>query len=148
MNVRQNRELFFRWLAANHPKLYAPVAAEVSAAPAMGELGWVDSLINALAQVGGAVMAKKVADKNAKTASKEAAAARADSLKSELLNINFQRAQAGLPPVDEYGRVLTSAQVPGLPTTAQAYQAAQGPNWLVIGGAAGLALLALVLLKR
>ena len=151
MNVRQNRVLFFRWLAANHPKLYAPVAREVADVPAMGALGWVDTLINAIAQVGGAVMAKKAADKNAKTASKAAeseAAARADALKTELLNINLQRAQAGLPPVDEYGRVIQSAQVPALPTVAQAVQAAQGPNWYIIGGAAALGLLAVFALSR
>lgn len=151
MNVRENRVLFFRWLAAKHPKLYAPVAAEVNAAPSMADLGWIDTLISAIAQVGGAVMAKKVADKNARVASAQAqsdAAARADALKVELLNVNLQRAQAGLPPVDEYGHVIQSAQVPGLPTNAQAYAAAQGPNWVLIGGVAAVGLVALVMLRR
>jgi hypothetical protein len=157
MNVRQNRELFFRWLAKNHPVLYAPVAREVSGAPGMGALGWVDSLINAIAQVGGAVMAKKAADKQSDAAKKQAAndaAARADALKVELLNINLQRAQAGLPPVDEYGRVLQSAQVPALPSPAHAAQVAQSYaayasiNWPIVAGAGAAGLLALYLLSR
>lgn len=148
MNVRENRLIFFRWLAANHPKIYAPVAREVSGAPQMAGLGWVDTLINAIAQVGGAVMAKKAADKNASSAKKAAEADAAARVKTELLSINLQRAQAGLPPVDEYGRVIQSAQVPGLPTPTQAYAAAQGPNWYLIAGAGAAGLLALVLLGR
>lgn len=148
MSVRDNRLIFFRWLAANHPTLYAPVAREVSSSPQMAGLGWVDTLINAVVQVGGAVMAKKQADKNVKAANKQAEADRAAQLKAELLSVNLQRAQAGLPPVDENGRVLQSAQVPALPTPIQAARAAAGPNWLLIGGVGAAGLLAVLFLSR
>lgn len=129
MNKNEARELFFRWLAQTSPALYAPVASELRGARLAGFDGWADTLVSALTTVGTAYVAKKQADKQLSAQKKAAEADRAAALKSELLAVNFQRAQAGLPPVDADGRVLASASLPALPTYSQALSAANAQNF-------------------
>lgn len=159
MNAQNAQVLFFRWLAKTHPTIYAPVARRL-ALGSLGDLaGWVDTLVTALATVGTAVIAKKQADKQISAQKAADAQARADAIKSELLNINLQRAQAGLPPVDQNGNVIPQAALPALPTPQAAYAAANAaasrdsfsnffssvPTWAWIAGAG---VLALVLLRK
>jgi hypothetical protein len=125
MNAQNSQVLFFRWLAVNHPTLYAPVAKKL-ALGSLGDLsGWVDTLVSAIATVGTAVIAKKQSDKQISAQKKADAQAREDALKAELLSINLQRAQAGLPPVDMNGSVIPQTALPTLPTPQAAYAAAQ-----------------------
>lgn len=124
MNAQNAQVLFFRWLAKTHPTVYAPVARKL-ALGSLGDLaGWVDTLVTALATVGTAVIAKKQADKQISAQKAADAQARADAIKTELLNINLQRAQAGLPPVDQNGNVIPASALPTLPTPQAAYAAA------------------------
>lgn len=131
MNKNEARELFFRWLAVNNPALYAPVATQLKSAQRLAGLdGWADTLVSALTTVGTAYVAKKTADKQLSAQKKAADADRATALQAELLNVNLQRAQAGLPPVDANGRVVASASLPALPTYSQASVAARAQDFL------------------
>ena len=150
MNATDNRTRFFLWLSRSHPGIYAQVANELRAAR-LG--GWADTIVNAIATVGTAVMAKKQADKQISAQKKADDAARADQLKTALLQVNLQRAQANLPPVDANGQVIPQASLPAvLPTQAQAYAAADRQEffaavpWYVWAG--GAAVVALLLLRR
>lgn len=121
MNAETNRLAFFRWLAKTHPGIYAPAAPMLAKGPGLSGLGgWADTIVNALATVGSAVLAKKVADKQVSAQTKADSAARADALAAQLLQINFQRAQAGLPPVDANGNVIPGSSLPPLPSVSQA----------------------------
>lgn len=157
MNAQNAQVLFFRWLAKTHPRVYAPVARKL-ALGSLGDLaGWVDTLVSALATVGTAVIAKKQADKTISAQKAADAQARADAIKSELLQINLQRAQQGLPPVDQNGNVIPQSALPTLPTPQAAYAAANAastrdsvsnffssvPTWAWIAGAGVVALLLL-----
>lgn len=159
MNKQNSQVLFFRWLAKTHPRIYAPVARRL-ALGALGDLdGWVDTLVSALATVGTAVIAKKAADKQISAQKAADAQTRADALKAELLQINLQRAQQGLPPVDQNGNVIPQSALPTLPTPQAAYAAANAagardsfsnffssvPTWAWIAGAG---VLALVILRK
>lgn len=158
MNAQNAQVLFFRWLAQNHPRVYAPVARKL-ALGSLGDLsGWVDTLVSAIATVGTAVLAKKQSDKQLSAQKKADAQARADAIQAQLLDINLQRAQAGLPPVDANGNVIPAAALPTLPTPQAAYAAAQSsalsrsgsfldsvPSWAWIAGGAVVVLL---ILKR
>lgn len=147
MNAQNAQVLFFRWLAKTHPRVYAPVARQL-ALGSLGDLsGWVDTLVNALATVGTAVIAKKQADKQISAQKAADAQARADAIKSELLRINLERAQQGMPPVDQNGNVIPASALPTLPTPQAAYAAAQSsassgnflssiPTWAWVAGGA------------
>lgn len=152
MNAQNAQVLFFRWLAKTHPKIYAPVAKPL-ALGGLGDLaGWVDTLVSSLATVGTAIIAKKQMDKQVSAQKSADAQARADALKTELLSINLQRAQAGLPPVDMNGNVIPQSALAPLPTPQAAYYAAQTsggfsfssvPVWAWLAGGAVVALLVL-----
>lgn len=144
MNAQNSQVLFFRWLAVNHPRLYAPVARHL-ALGALGDLeGWADTLVTAIATVGTAFLAKKQADKQLSAQKAADAQARSDAVKAQLLEINLQRAQAGLPPVDQNGNVISASALPTLPTPQAAYAAAQSrgsffdsvPTWAWLTGGA------------
>lgn len=128
MKANDSRILFFRWLAANHPKIYLPVAKRLAAEARLGDLaGWADTLVSALATVATAVVAKKTADRQMDAQKKQLLSEQAQrdaELKATLLSINLQRAQSGLPPVDEHGNVVSSSSLPSLPTSVQAQAAA------------------------
>lgn len=155
MKAEDSRVLFFRWLAANHPRIYLPVAKQLSSHAALGSLeGWGDALVSALATVATAVVAKKTADKQMDAQKKQLLSEQAQrdaELKATLLSINLQRAQSGLPPVDLNGNVVAASSLPGLPTQTQAVRAASSdagtifglPTWALALAAGGIALIAL-----
>lgn len=155
MKADDSRVLFFRWLAANHPTIYLPVARKLASSAALGDLeGWADTLVSALATVGTAVLAKKASDAQVAAQKKQLEAedkARADQLKATLLSVNLQRAQSGLPPVDGNGNVIAASSLPNLPTPTQAVRAASNegaelfgiPMWALALAAGGIALIAL-----
>lgn len=120
MNADRARLDFLRWLSAFDPALYRRAMAQPRSG--LSGLGWINLVIQAVAAVGSAVMAKKQGDKAAKLQAKAIAAdqaaqeaARKDALKVALLDINTTRARAGLPPVDADGKVIGQAQLPPAP---------------------------------
>lgn len=133
MNPDVARLDFLRWLSRFDPKLYAKATAQPKSG--LSGLGWINFVVQAVAMVGGAVMQKKQAKKQealqkkalaAEVASQEAA--RKDAMKVALLDINTKRAQSGLPPVDENGKVIGAAQLPPAPANlAPYYQQAGAP---------------------
>lgn len=152
---------YLRWLSRFDPKLYAHAMRQERAG--LSGLGWINLVIQAVAAVGSAVMAKKQGDKAAKLQAKAIAAdqaaqeaARKDALKVALLDINTKRAQGGLPPVDENGKVIGAAQLPAAPANlaplyAQAGVAvptSSGFPLAVALGIGGAGLLGLYLLTR
>lgn len=155
MKTEDSRVLFFRWLAANHPRIYLPVAKQLAAHAALGDLeGWADTLVSALATVATAVVAKKTADRQMDAQKKQLLSEQAQrdaELKATLLSINLQRAQSGLPPVDANGNVVAASSLPGLPSQTQAVRAASNdsatvfglPLWALALVAGGVALIAL-----
>jgi hypothetical protein len=163
MNPDVARLDFLRWLSRFDPKLYR-LSIRPQGATGLGALGWINFVIQAVAMVGGAVMQKKQAKKqealqkkaiDADQASQEAT--RKDALKVALLDINFKRAQAGLGPVDESGKLIGQASLPPAPNTlaplyAQAGFSVPATNSfsspaVIVGGLAGLGLL-VYLLRR
>ena len=149
MNTKDRAQLnFLRWLSVHDPQLYARVIEKNFNGNALGALGWIVALANALIQVGGAVLQKKQADKEFSLQKKtlavqdaQAAAARADQLKLALLDINQQRANKGLGPVDINGNLIPSQALP-TPNALAAMTKAAGADsanylpWLIGGGAA------------
>lgn len=155
MNPDRARLDYLRWLSRYAPALYAHAMSQNQRTGLSG-LGWINLVIQAVAAVGSAVMAKKQGDKAAKLQAKAIAAdqaaqeaARKDALKVALLDINTKRAQAGLPPVDADGKVIPSAQLPPAPSNlAPLYAQVPGapvpvassssnlPIYLILGAAA------------
>lgn len=118
MTADAARVLYLRWLAKAHPADFARVKPTLERSR-LGELGWIAALVNAVVQVGGAVLQKKQADKalslQKKTIAAEDAAAKQDrdnAFKLALLDANTKRAQLGLPPVDAQGNSIPSASLP------------------------------------
>lgn len=162
MNPDRARLDYLRWLSRYSPKLYALAMNQPRSG--LSGLGWINLVIQAVAAVGSAIMSKKQGDKAAKLQAKAIAAdqaaqeaARKDALKVALLDINTKRAQSGLPPVDENGKVIGAAQLPPAPANlAPLYAQVPGapvpvasssgssnlPIYLVLGAAALYALAA------
>jgi hypothetical protein len=129
--------------------------------PGVGQLGWINFLVQAIATVGSAVMQKKQIDKQVdlqkkalKVSDAQATADRTQAAKFKLLEVNTARAQAGLPPVDLAGNLvntdalrmpitLAPYTVNGVPVTSRATFIPGVPNTVayVGGGLLGLALL-------
>lgn len=157
MNADRARLDYLRWLSRFAPKLYADAMRQERSG--LSGLGWINLVIQAVAAVGSAVMAKKQGDKAAKLQAKAIAAdqagqeaARRDALKVALLDINTKRAQSGLPPVDADGKVIGQAQLPPAPanlaplyaqagaTVPVASESSNLPIYLALGAAALYAL--------
>jgi len=146
MNPDLARLDFLRWLSRYDPKTYR-LAIRPQGATGLGALGWINFVIQAVAAVGSAVVAKKQGDKQAKLQKQAIAAdqlaqesARKDSLKIALLDINTKRAQAGLPPVDENGKVIGQAQLPAAPAALAPLYAQAGAVVPVAGSAGSFSL--------
>lgn len=120
MNVNSSKVLFLRWLSRAEPALYRRVmndsrAKGLGTLGTLGSLGWVETVINAVAQVGSAILAKKQTDKQVSLQKKQLQDAQAErdaALKAQLLQVNYQRAQSGLPPVDMNGNPIPSQSLP------------------------------------
>lgn len=161
MNPDVARLDYLRWLSRFDPKLYKRATAPAHAG--LSGLGWINFVVQAVAMVGSAVMAKKQAKKQDALAKKALAAesaaaeaARKDAMKVALLDINTKRAQTGLPPVDENGKVIGFAQLPPAPANLAPFYNQAGvavpvagannlPLYLSLGG---LGLLAVFLIRR
>lgn len=154
MSADEGKVLYLAWLAREQPLVYARVVAVAKKAlldrklsGLAGLSGWVDTLVNAAVAVGGTLLAKKQADQAANLQKKQQQA----DLQLQLLAVNTQRAQSGLPPVDINGNVIPQKSLP-LPSTlnTSAVRATldSGTNltpWLIGGG---LATVALVMVTR
>lgn len=112
------RITYLRWLAKEHPTTFANIAAPALKSNLSG-LGWIAAVVNAVAQVGSAVVQKKQNDKAFSLQKKtlaaqdaQVAAERAQSFKLALLDVNTKRAQAGLPPVDSQGNPISPTTLP------------------------------------
>lgn len=148
---------FLRWVAAVDPKLYHEKVSTLRPPEGLGELGWINFVVQAAVAVGSAVAAKrkkKKAEKAAKKAAalqaKEDAAAAAEAQRLQLIQINAQRAQAGMMPVNSGGQLINTAILP-MPPELRTYgtsirASAPAVNYtpfLIAGGA-----LALVIVLR
>lgn len=145
MTVDDNRMLFLRWVAKTHPAIFAQTSALVKRENLLGEIsGWGEAIVAAIGTIGSTLIAKKAADSKASAEAKANAANNAAALRSQLLQVNLARAQAGQPPVDSNGNVIPGASLP-IPAPLQSYYGESGmpsiggidPIWL-IAGAAGL----------
>lgn len=155
MNADAARVLYLRWLSKEHPADFSRVAPTL-AKSRLGELGWIAALVNAVVQVGGAVLQKKQADKALSLQKKTIAAedaqaskAREDAFRLALLDANTKRAQLGLPPVDAQGNAIPGSSLPMPVALAPFAKAGQSlSNWgpWMLGGGALLA--AALFLKR
>jgi hypothetical protein len=161
MTRDQAQITFLQWLSVHDPKLYASVAAKHLRPVKLGSLGFLPMLINALIQVGSAVMQKKQADKTLDLQKKTLVAQdaqlekdRAAQLQVSLLDINQKRAASGLGPVDLNGNPIQSQALP-MPSSLAPLAQAAGMSfsnytpWLI--GASALAAVAglfLVLRRR
>lgn len=164
MNAEENQVTYLKWLAVAHPDIYRDVMQQLTLAEPLGdlgELGWINLVIQAVGIAAGAAMQKKQIDKQAGLAKKQLAteaaqmaADRDQAAKLALLEVNTKRAQAGLPPVDITGKVIGAATLPtpsalvpyaGGPTASTLIPGV--PNYVTYGGAA-LALVAVVMMMR
>lgn len=162
MNRDANQVAYLRWLSDAHPDLYrrAMAGANARKAAGLGQLGWLNFVIQAIGIAAEGIQQKKAIDTQAKIASKQlaadAAALNADreqQLKLALLDTNTRRAQSGLPPVDINGVVIPGSALP-TPAALKPLVASTGapsdsfipgvPNYLLYG-AGGLLALALVI---
>lgn len=138
MNADVARLDYLRWLSKFSPSIYREVTKPQ--AVKLGTLGWINFVVQAVLAAGSLVMQNKQADKANKLAKQqiknEAAAneaARKDALKVALLDTNTKRAQAGLPPVDENGRVIPQSQLPAAPANLAPYYQQSGAAVPVAG---------------
>lgn len=160
MNANIARVNYLRWLSEADPALYrrAIAAGRSYEAVGLGELGWINLVIQAVGLAAGAMQQKKAIDKQsslAKSQLKADIAARdADreaQLKVQLLEVNTARAKAGLPPVDITGKVIPGSALPVpaalssiVPQTLQAATWIPGvPNYATALGGAVLLLFGL-----
>jgi hypothetical protein len=159
MNGETAQLNFLRWLSTADPAIFAEVTRQARSARGLGSLGWINFVVQAVAMVGSAVMAKKQQSKQTALAKKSIAAdqaaqeaARRDAMKIALLDINTKRAQAGLSPVDESGRVIGPAQLPPVPASLAPYYPPGTPvannNLYWILGGVGLLGAAIVIRSR
>lgn len=163
MSAQENQVTYMRWLAVHHPALYNDairnaVASEISARQ-LGyldedeQLGWINFVVQAVATVGSAVIGKKQIDKQVGVQKKalalsdaQASADRAQAAQIKLLEVNTDRAQRNLPPVDIRGVVINPASLP-LPAALRPYSTASAtwlpgvPNYVTIGAGGALAFL-------
>lgn len=162
MNAEEARLRYLRWLSKADPAIYSKAMAHAATEDGLGDLGWINFVIQGVLAAGSLVMQKKQSDKAEKLAKKQIAAdqasqeaARADALKIALLDTNTKRAAAGLPPVDINGKVIPDAMLPApAGQLAQAYtpQAVAAreagfsiqPMYLVLGGVALIAVIYLL----
>lgn len=167
MSAQENQVTYLRWVAKEHPALFAQVEANAInneiAARQLGyvdddeTLGWLNFVLQAVATVGSAVMGKKQVDKQVALQKKalvlsdaQAAADREQAAQFKLLEVNTERLSRGLPPVNLQGQVVNPASLP-LPASLAPYTAASGPlipgvpNLLTYAGGA---VLGFALLKR
>lgn len=142
---------YLRWLSGHAPELFRRLSHRFRTG--LGELGWIQAVVQAVAAVGSAVIAKKQQDKAVKLQKKAELAAAAEAarvqkeLADTLVQVNTQRAQRGLPPVDQNGNVIASANLPN-PSILTSVQSSVGgvPTiYLILGGAA---LLGVVVFSR
>lgn len=156
MNANTARVNYLRWLSQADPALYrrAIAAGRSYEAVGLGELGWINLVLQAVGIAAGAVTQKKAIDKQASLAKSQLkadvaarAADREAQLKVQLLEVNTERARAGLPPVDITGKVIPGSALPVpaalasiVPKTLQAATWIPGvPNYVTaIGGAVAL----------
>lgn len=131
MNADVARLDYLRWLSKFSPAIYREVTRPQ--AVKLGNLGWINFVVQAVLAAGSLVMQNKQADKANKLAKQqiknEAAAneaARKDALKVALLDTNTKRAQAGLPPVDENGHVIPQSALPAAPANLAPYYSQSG----------------------
>jgi hypothetical protein len=149
--------LYLRWLAQRHPIVYERAVKPIAN---LGGLGWINFVVQAVAAVGGAVLAKRQKKKAAKIAAQTAAAEALEFEKIQkettatLLQVNTLRAQRGLPPINERGEIIGGSTLPIPPQLAPFYSPAQiasapagdvlgniNPLWLIGGGVLALTLL-------
>ncbi len=122
MNADANQLAYLKWLAIAHPDIYRKVVARakaISRNAGLGELGWINFVVQAIATVGSTLLQKKQIDKQVALQKKalalsdaQAAADREQAVKFKLLEVNTTRAQNGLPPVDILGKVIPSGSLP------------------------------------
>jgi hypothetical protein len=164
MSTTANQVAYLKWLASAHPAIYRKTMRSLPTdvrLKGLGELGWINFLVQAIATVGSAVIGKKQVDKQVSVQKKalalsdaQAAADRTQAAQLELLEVNTKRAQAGLGPVDLTGKLLNTAGLPtpsalvpygGKTTTATLIPGV--PNLVTYAGGAVLVLLALRMAK-
>lgn len=160
---------YLRWLAKEHPDIYRVAIQHATEAQTTarelgyideyddGEgFGWLNFVIQAAAMAVSAVGQKKAIDKQVSLQKKalalsdaQAAADREQQLKLKLLDVNTERAKAGLPIVGLDGKPIVPSTLP-VPAALKPYTSA-APTWIpgvpnvVTGGAA---LLVILLAKR
>lgn len=139
----RNQVAYLKWLNANHPAFYrravGNVPTDVRGRDGLGSLGWINFLVQAIATVGSAVIAKKQVDKQVALQKKalalsdaQASADRTQAAQFELLEVNTKRAQAGQPPVDLSGRVVNTAALP-TPAALRQYASTRAAATLIPG---------------
>lgn len=163
MNGDVARLDYLRWLSKFAPEIYRKVT-KPQVVGRLGNLGWINFVVQAVLAAGSLVMQNKQADKafalQKKQIAQDAAAqeaARADALKVALLDTNTKRAAAGLPPVDINGKVIPQAQLPAAPANLASYYqqttgvVPSGPNYLPLyigAGVVGLGLMFFLLRRK
>ena len=156
MSKDRAKVLYLAWLARAQPLVYQRVVALANKSLLERRLagldhlnGWPDTLINAAIAVGGTLMAKKQADQAASLQKKQQAA----DLQLTLLQVNTQRAQAGLAPIDANGNLIPVKMLPipaTLNTSAVQSTLASGgaPNYMLWAAGAIAALAGVFLVTR
>jgi hypothetical protein len=157
MNADQNRVTYLKWLAVAHPDVYRKAMAGANNLDEeLGELGWINLVIQGVAIAAGAVAQKKQIDKTVALQKKallqqdaQASKDRDAAAQLHLLDVNTERAKAGLPPVDITGKVIAGASLP-TPRALAPYDANPPPSLIpgvhnyVTYGAGALALVLLL----
>lgn len=156
MNTDRAQLDYLRWLSGHAPALFERLKPRFKSS--LGDLGWIQAIVQVVAAVGSAVMAKNQQKKQEKAQKKAQAEMNAESarvakeLADTLVQVNTQRAQRGLPPVDAQGNVIASAALP-MPGALANFFGPQGqvigssfnPMWILAGAGA---LVAVVLIAR
>lgn len=163
MSKQENQVLYMRWLAKNHPALYVDAVQKSQLAEAQAQalgyldegegLGWINFLVQAIATVGSAVVGKKQVDKQVALQKKalalsdaQATADRVQAAQLKLLEVNTDRVQRGLPPVNLQGQPVAASSLP-LPNALKPYTTASAPiipgvpDWATYSAGGVLALL-------
>jgi hypothetical protein len=143
MTPDQNRIVYLKWLAKEHPDMFRATMAgarRVESKSVLGSLGWINFVIQAVAMAGSALLQKKQIDQQAAaqkkallSAEQQANADRVVQAKLALLDANTKRAQAGLPIVDINGKVI-QANALATPSALVPYAKALGVPTSMIPG--------------
>lgn len=142
MNASGAQINYLRWLSAAHPDVYAGAIRSAQSRQQLGELGFINFVVQAVAAAGSYVMKKKQEKKAAKMV-KKAAQAEAIQMKLDeknaqlqLLALNQQRAAQGLSPVNMQGQVIPSASLPTPSALTQFVKGATSNYFplLIVGG--------------